>query len=107
MKEITSQNFHSEILDNPASVVLMFHAFWCPKCTMMMPTIEELEKKYSRQIQFFTIDMDKEPRLAQKYNADIIPTFVFFRNGKTLNTLQGMTSEATFENYLKKIFINC
>ena len=104
MLQLTSQTFDLKVLDSPASVIVMFYASWCSKCSMMKPVAEELEHKYRSQIYFYEIDIEQNPALAEKYGADIVPTFIFFQNGIIQGALQGLIEERTFEERLKKIF---
>lgn len=73
---------------------------------MMKPIVEEIEKKYRGRFRFCEVEIDESPLLAADYEADIVPTFAFFRNGKFLGTMQGIIDEDVFERRLQKIFRN-
>ena len=84
----------------------MFYAVWCGKCAMMKPIVEEIERKYRGRIRFCEVEIDESPLLAADYDADTVPTYVFFRNGKFLGSMQGIIDEDVFERRLQKIFRN-
>lgn len=73
---------------------------------MMKPIVEEIEKKYRGRIRFCEVEIDESPLLAADYEADIVPTFVFFRNRQFLGSMQGIIDENVFERRLQKIFRN-
>ncbi|MEO0071029.1 MAG: thioredoxin domain-containing protein [candidate division WOR-3 bacterium] len=67
-----------------------FFATWCPPCKQQAPIIEELAAEYSGQIEIISIDTDKNPELARKFNIQAIPTLVFLDpSGKELSRRVG------------------
>ena len=57
--------------DKPA--IIDMYATWCPPCKKLSPILEEIQK----------VDVDKEPALAQLFNASSIPLMLFIpENGK-------------------------
>ena len=106
MLHLTAGNFDAETTHSPLPVVVMFYAVWCGKCAMMKPIVEELEPRYRNKVRFCEVEIDESPLLAAKYDADIVPTFVFFQNGRLLGIMQGIIDEVQFEQSLQKIFRN-
>lgn len=104
MLHLTAENFETETTRGRLPVIVMFYASWCGKCAMMKPVIEDIEKKYRGRVRFCESDIDQSPALAARYEADIIPTFVFFREGKIMAMLQGIISQEIFEERMQKIF---
>lgn len=106
MLHLTAKNFATETKHSPLPVVVMFYAVWCGKCAMMKPIVEEIEKRYRGRINFYEVEIDESAALAADYDADTVPTFVFFRDGEFLGSMQGIIEEALFEQRLQKIFRN-
>ena len=107
MLHLTAKNFYTEVKKSPLPVVVMFYAVWCGKCAMMKPLVEDIEIKYRGRIRFCEVEVDESAVLAAEYQANIVPTFVYFENGKVLFEQKGMMEESTFEAQLQKIFRNC
>lgn len=63
-----------------------FFATWCPPCKKQAPIIEELATEYQGKIEIISIDTDKNPDLARKFQIQAIPTLVFLdAEGKELS----------------------
>lgn len=83
----------------------MFYADWCGKCAMMKPVFEDIEKNHLGRIKFYEVEVDESPALAEKYQADIVPTFLFLKDKTLLATLQGIIPQNTFEQRIKKLLL--
>ena len=107
MLHLTTENFEAEITSYPRPAVVMFYALWCGKCAMMKPVAEDVAARNQSRIKFCEVEVDESPLLADKYGADIVPTFVLFQKGKAVKTMKGMLSESVLEQRLLQIFRNC
>lgn len=64
--------------DKPA--VIDFYADWCGPCKMVAPVMEELSDDYSGKIDFYKLDVDANPELAQMFQIQSIPSILFIPN---------------------------
>lgn len=106
MLHLTAKNFETEARQSTVPTVVMFYAIWCGKCAMMKPIVEEIEKKYAGQMKFCEVEIEESAVLAAEYEADIIPTFVCFKDCEILGIMRGVIEEEQFEKRLQKIFRN-
>ena len=83
--------------------MLVLYAHWCPKCNMMMPIVDELEMHYEHKMQVFRIDVEKEPEQMEKYQAEIVPTFLFFREGQEIGRMAGLIGEKNMYDRIDSI----
>lgn len=81
-------------------VLFDFFATWCGPCRMQMPIIEELEKKMGDKVDFLKVDVDQNMELAEKYGIRVVPTLIIEKDGKVVQSMEGVTDAATLEKLL-------
>ena len=67
---------------------------------MQTPIIEELEKKMGDKVEFKKIDVDQNRELAEKYGISVVPTLIIEKDGKVVQSMEGVTDAATLEKLL-------
>merc|ERR1711976_1158739 len=70
-------------------VVVDFTASWCGPCKMIAPFFQELADKYGEGYTFCKIDVDEEDDCAAEHGISAMPTFLAFKGGAKVGTLQG------------------
>jgi len=77
--------------------VFYFTADWCCPCKKVRPIVEELIKDgYSFQI----IDVDLEKELAKNFEISSIPTFILFKNEKSIKRISGVQTKNQLESFI-------
>jgi thioredoxin 1 len=77
--------------------VFYFTADWCGPCKKVRPIVQELIKDgYSFQI----IDVDIEKELVQKFEISSVPTFILFKNEKSIKRISGSQTKNQLENFI-------
>lgn len=84
-------------------ILFDFFATWCGPCRMQTPIIEELAKKMGDLIEIRTIDVDQHMDLAEKYGIRVVPTLIIEKDGKVLQSLEGVTDAGTLEKMLRPL----
>ena len=81
MKPIkTNEEFQTAILgDEP--VIVKFQAGWCPDCTRIDMFIDPIVAEYN-QYQWFDLNRDELPEIAEKYEVMGIPSLLVFKQGE-------------------------
>ncbi len=92
---LTDENFDEEINKNPL-VLVDFWAEWCAPCRIIAPLIEQLAGEYQGKLLFGKVNVDENPSTASKYRIMSIPSLLFFKEGKLVDTVIG----AVPKNYL-------
>jgi thioredoxin 1 len=70
---------------------------------MQTPIIEELAKKMGDAVEIRKVDVDQHMDLAEKYGIRVVPTLIIEKDGKVLQSLEGVTDAATLEKLLKPV----
>ncbi len=83
-----------------------FHAKWCQPCKMQDKIIEELKEKYCEKVIFEDIDIDKNEKIANKFDVRAVPTLIIEKNGIVVNRFVGVTSKKILENELDNLLLN-
>ncbi|KAK3383288.1 PITH domain-containing protein [Lasiosphaeria ovina] len=88
---ISSPAQFSELLQSSKIVVADFYADWCGPCHQVAPIYEQLSAALSRPdlVTFVKVDTEAQKEVAQAYAITSLPTFIVFRNGKTVDKVQG------------------
>lgn len=75
------------------SILIVLFAHWCPKCSMMMPVVDEIEQTYKDRLKVVRVDIEKESELAKDYGIQVVPTFVIMRENKEVMRMAGIIGE--------------
>ena len=88
--EVTTSNWHTEVIKAQGLVMIDFWAAWCGPCRMISPTVEELAKEYSGKIKVLKLNTDENSEIASRYKIMGIPTIMFFKDGNKLDQIVGV-----------------
>jgi thioredoxin 1 len=91
---ITDDNFEKTIADSDTPVLVDFWAEWCPPCHMIAPVLEAIASEYDGKIKITKLDVDYNPRTAQQFGVQSIPTMIVFKGGKAVDRLVGFMPKA-------------
>ena len=100
---IVNKNNFDSVKNSDKPVLLDFYADWCGPCKMMAPLVAELAESYSGKCKIGKCNTDENPRLAGEYRVMSIPTFLFFKGGKVVDTVIGAVSKSELENKIKQV----
>ncbi|REF35370.1 tetratricopeptide repeat protein [Thermasporomyces composti] len=103
--EVTEANFDKEVVQRSLTVpvVIDFWATWCQPCKQLSPVLERLAAEYGGRFVLATIDVDKNPRLAQAAGIQSIPLVVAVVRGQLVPLFQGAIPEAQVRQYLDEL----
>ena len=97
---ITKENFQSEVIDSPSTVLVDFWAPWCGPCRMLSPVVDKLADELT-DVKICKINIDEQPELASAFNVMSIPTLVVIKNGKPTASSVGVVSREKIIDMLK------
>lgn len=81
--------------------VIKFYADWCGPCRMYTPTFDKMSEKYSDQVEFINVNVDKDTDgLAAKYKVRSIPHTVLLKEDGTEIMKNGLLSETQLEELI-------
>ena len=83
-KNVTDENFESEVLKSSKLTLVDFWAEWCGPCKMIGPALEEISDEMKNDVRITKLNIDENPSTPQKYGVRGIPTLLLFRNGEVV-----------------------
>jgi len=101
MKQITSNEFASEVLGSPVPVIVDFFTEQCHPCRTMSPVIEEVECASGGTLKVVKIDASDESGLAAAFRVNTVPTFLLFRGGEQIAQFIGARSRREVERWIE------
>lgn len=90
--EINDETFDAFVKKNNVALVDCF-AVWCGPCKMLAPILDQVAKEVEGKAAIAKLDVDKAPDTAMKFGIMAVPTLLFFRDGKLVETLTGVRSK--------------
>ena len=95
--DVSDQSFESEVIKSTLPVLVDLWAPWCSPCRMVAPVVEKLAEKYNGKFKFCRLNVDENPKTAARYGVMSIPTLMFFKGGKAVDTVIGAVSEQALQ----------
>ena len=94
----------NEALTANERVIVLFYASWCPFCVDFLPVFQKCAE--GEGLGFLVVQDDQEA-LGDRYAVEVVPTVLFFRNGKVARRLDGTLGVGLNEKQLTKFIQTC
>jgi thioredoxin 1 len=101
--QFTDANFEKEVLQSEVPVLVDFSAAWCGPCKTLSPVIDELAKEYAGVVKVGTVDIDESGELAGTYSIMSVPTVLFFKGGKKVDSVLGAQPKNVFKTKIESL----
>jgi len=94
-------NFNN-IINSNELVLIDFFAEWCGPCKVLAPILKDVKHELADKVKIIKIDVDKNQRLAAKYQVRGVPTMILFKNGKPLWRQSGVLQKNDIISIIKQ-----
>ena len=94
VEQLTDTAFVEQIEKHPGVALVDFWATWCGPCRAIAPLVEQLAQEYDGRVKVGKLDVDQNPETPMRFNVRSIPSILFFKNGKHVDTVVGAVPKA-------------
>ncbi|XP_065019225.1 monothiol glutaredoxin-S11-like [Musa acuminata AAA Group] len=88
VKDIGSKADLDDALRGEAPVIVHFWASWCAASKQMDQVFAHLAADFPHAL-FFRVEAEEQPEISEAYAVSAVPYFVFCKDGRTIDTLEG------------------
>ncbi|MBN2061402.1 MAG: thioredoxin family protein [Deltaproteobacteria bacterium] len=86
-------SFEKVIYDNCENCLVAFTREDCHVCMEVVPLLEEIAEKYAGNFGFYSVDVEKEKDLYNRFPLRGVPSIMFFKDGSFKGKLAGKVEE--------------
>jgi thioredoxin 1 len=101
-RDVTDQNFATEVLASEKPIMVDFWAEWCGPCRAVSPILDQIATEHSDKIDVVKLNVDDNPETSMKYQITSIPTMKVFRAGEVVKTVIGAKPKPALEADLQE-----
>ena len=92
VKDVTDQDFSTEVLQAPIPAMVHFWATWCGPCRQLAPILDMIADDYEGKVKVVRLDIDDSPETAKKYGVKSVPSVLVFQGGQKTGSQAGLTN---------------
>lgn len=104
LKELTDDNFQSEVIDNGGVVVIDYYAEWCSPCHAIAIAMEELNNEYAGSLRIVKGNIDANGATLSKFGVTGIPAILIFKEGKLVYQYVGTRSKKDIKKDIDEVY---
>jgi len=93
-----------QFLNEKKDLAVDFYADWCGPCKIMSPIFEEVANEVSSKVTFAKINIDDNPKTAEKFYIMGVPTILYFKGGKPADKTVGAIPKSAFRKKIREIY---
>ena len=93
-KVVTDETFGADVLGGSRPVIVEYWAEWCAPCRMVGPVLEAIAAEHADRVDVVKLNVDENPRTAQRYGILHVPTMDLFRDGEVVRQVIGARSKS-------------
>ena len=97
-----NKDLYKEIIENKKNAVIEYWAPWCTYCRRIGPAYEKVAAEYGDKLVVGKVNLDEEPQIASLNDIEVIPTFVFYKDGQAVDQIVAPDSKAKIEEFINK-----
>jgi putative thioredoxin len=103
--EVTEASFQTDVVERSLQqlIVVDLWAEWCGPCKQLSPVLERLAAESNGAWALAKVDVDANPRIAQLFGVQSIPTIVAVGGGQPVDAFSGALPEPEIRKWLDSL----
>ncbi|MFN2494448.1 MAG: tetratricopeptide repeat protein [Pseudonocardiaceae bacterium] len=103
--DVTEQSFQTDVVERSMQVpvVVDLWATWCGPCKQLSPVLERLARAGGGSWVLAKVDVDANPRIAQLFGVQSIPTVIAIGGGQPVDAFSGALPEPQVRQWITAI----
>lgn len=95
-------DLYKEIIEEKKNAVIEYWAPWCSYCRRIGPAYDKVGAEYADKLIVGKVNIDEEPELASLNDIEVIPVFIFYKDGQAVDQIVAPDSKAKIEEFINK-----
>lgn len=100
---LTDAEFPKAVLESNGLCVVDFWSPRCGPCHSMAPALDAFASAHAETLNVYTLDVDENPKISEKYEIRSVPTIIFFKDGEPVDITRGTLSESSLQSKLETL----
>lgn len=100
---LTTADFEERALKSELPAIVDFWAEWCGPCHRIAPAVRDLAVEYEGRAVVAKVNADENPEILEHYGIMGIPTLIYFKGGREVDRVVGVTGYATLKGKLERL----
>jgi len=103
LRDVTDQNFSTEVLESAVPVLVDFWGDHCPACRQISPILRDLADVYEGRVRIVKIHAAENPSTSARFAVRAMPTVLIFSKGEVVGQLVGARKKTAFLEAIDKV----
>ena len=99
---VSDATFAAEVEQASGLVLVDFWATWCGPCQVIAPILEQLASQHAGKVKIAKLDVDSNNQTTLRFNVRSIPSILFFRDGRHVDTVVGAVPKGALEQRIQQ-----
>lgn len=97
-----NKDLYREVIEEKKNALVEYWAPWCTYCRRIGPAYDKVGAEYSEKLIVGKVNIDEEPQIAALNDIEVIPTFIFYKDGQAVDSIVAPDSKAKIEEFINK-----